>query len=158
MLSKLSNAFLICVFSLITIFGQSQPSLEEILNEAEKQTLNYQETFRNLLAVESKTFVDFDKNGLEKKRNKVEADFLVYQSSKNAKISFELRNVKSVEGKPIPNSQKNADTFFAELNKTSTLRSELEKIQKTSSRYDKNFDISGLTLYEGIILSQNLRP
>ncbi|MEK7725248.1 MAG: hypothetical protein AAB336_12920, partial [Acidobacteriota bacterium] len=56
-----------------------------------------------------------------------------------------------------PNSDKNSDIFFAELNKTTTLKSELEKIQKVSSKYDKTLEISGLTLYEGIILSKNLR-
>ncbi len=149
------------MFGLISVtgaIGQNPPTLEEILNETEKQTANYQETFRNLLAVETKTFVTLDKKEQVKRQNFVEADFLVYQSSKNNKISFELRNVKSVDGKPIPSASEKAELFFAELNKASTLKSQLEKIQKTSSKYDKTFDISGLTLYEGIILSQNLRP
>lgn len=158
MIKRISFAVIYSLVLVICGFGQTQPTLDEILNQTEKQTANYQETFRNLLAVETKTFVDYDKNGEEKKRNSVEADFLVYQSSKNPKISFELRNVKNVDGKAIPNSQINSDTFFAELNKTSTLKSQLDKIQKTSSKYDKTFDISGLTLYEGIVLSQNLRP
>lgn len=158
MRKKTAIIFILNLILSIAIFGQNQPSLEEIISQTEKQTANYQETFRNLLAVESKTFVDFDKEGRERKRNTVESDFLVYQSSKNDKISFELRNVKNVDGKPIPSADENAEKFFAELNKTSTLRSQLEKIQKTSSKYDKTFDISGLTLYEGIILSSNLRP
>lgn len=148
------------IYSLILVFGisaQTSPSLEEILSGAEKETANYQETFRNLLAVETKTFVDYDNKEQEKKRNTVESDFLVYQSSKNNKISFELRNVKNVDGKPIPNSDSNSDTFFAELSKTSTLRSELDKLQKSGSKYDKTLDVSGVTLYEGIILSNNLR-
>lgn len=157
MVNKISLILILSFISIINISAQTQPSLDEILNQAEIQTTNYQETFRNLLALETKTFIDFDKNGLEKKRNTVEADFLVYQSSKNNKISFELRNVKKVDGKPIPNSDKNSDIFFAELNKTTTLKSELEKIQKVSSKYDKTLEISGLTLYEGIILSKNLR-
>lgn len=155
---KIGLAIIYSFILAIVTFGQTQPTLEEILNQTEKQTANYQEIFRNLLALEVKTFIDFDKNEQEKKRNKVESDFLVYQSSKNDKISFELRNVKSVDGKAIPNSDANSDKFFAELNKSSTLRSQLEKIQKTSSKYDKTLDISGLTLYEGIVLSQNLRP
>lgn len=159
MFKKLSFAV---VYSLILVIGvlaqTTPPSLEEVLSEAEKQTANYQETFRNLLAVETKTFVDYDNNQQEKKRNTVESDFLVYQSSKNNKISFELRNVKNVDGKPIPNSNTNSDTFFAELSKTSTLRSELDKLQKSGSKYDKTLDVSGMTLYEGIILSNNLRP
>lgn len=158
MIRRLSFAVIYSLVLAFSIFGQTPPTLEEILNQTERQAANYQETFRNLLAAETKTFVDYDKNGEEKKRNTVEADFLVYQSSKNPKISFELRNVKNVDGKQIPNSQENSDSFFAELNKTSTLKSQLEKIQKTSSKYDKTFDISGLTLYEGIVLSNNLRP
>lgn len=158
MLQRLSLAIIINLFSILFIFGQSQPTLDEILSQTEKQTANYQETFRNLLAIETKTFEDFDKNGESKKQNVIEANFLVYQSTKNNKISFELRDVIKVDGKPTPNGQANSDTFFAELNKTSTLKSELEKIQKTSSKYDKTLDVSGLTLYEGIILSNNLRP
>lgn len=138
--------------------NSSTPSLEEILVSAEKQTTNYQEAFRNLLAVETKTFETFDKNEQVKEKRVVESNFLVYQSSKNSNISFELRNVIKVDGKPIPDSQTKSDQFFAELSKTSTLKSELEKIQKAGSKYDKTLDVSGLTLYEGIILSKNLRP
>jgi hypothetical protein len=155
---QLIQVLIAIIFSAVAAAGQVQPNLEQILSEAEKQTANYQETFRNLLAVETKTFISFDKNEEVKKQNTVESNFLVYQSSKNNRISFELRNVLNVDGKPIPDSQANADSFFAELNKTSTLRSELEKIQKTSSKYDKTLEVSGLTLYEGIVLSSNLRP
>lgn len=140
------------------VLTQNSSDLEEILTKTSIQTANFQEAFKNLLALETKTFETFDKNGQVKKQNKVESDFLVYQSSKNDKISFELRNVKSVDGKPIPSADQNAGQFFAELNKATTLKSQLEKIQKTSSKYDKTLDVSGLTLYEGIILSNNLRP
>lgn len=146
------------LFLAICILAQNQPTLEEILNETSNQTVNYQETFRNLLTLETKTFETYDKNENLKKQNVVESDLLVYQSSKNSKISFELRNVKSVDGKPIPSATENSEQFFAELNKESTLKSQLDKIQKISSKYDKTLDISGLTLYEGIILSPNLRP
>lgn len=158
MVKKIIVGLIFNILSVLFVFGQTQTSLEEILNQAQKQTVNYQETFHNLLAVETKTFTDFDNNEHPKKQNTVEANFLVYQSSKNNKLSFELRDVINVDGKPIPNGQANSDAFFAELNKTSTLKSELEKIQKTSSKYDKTLDVSGLTLYEGIILSDNLRP
>jgi hypothetical protein len=158
MLKKISFAIIFSLILAVLAFGQTSLSLEEILTETEKQTGNYQETFRNLLALETKTFESYDKNEQPKKQSVVEADFLVVQSSKNPKLSFELRNVIKVDGKPIPNSRANSDQFFAELSKTSTLKSELEKINKTSSKYDKTFDVSGLTLYEGIILSNNLRP
>lgn len=157
MLQKMGLAVIINLLSIIFICGQSEIPLEQILNETEKQAANYQETFKNLLAVETKTFEEYDKNGDAKNKKTVESNFLVYQSSKNNKISFELRDVIKVDGKPVPNGQASSDAFFAELNKATTLKSELEKIQKTSSKYDKTLDVSGLTLYESIMLSPNLR-
>ncbi len=168
MLNKI--LFIVAVFFslVLAIFSQTSqtdanttvltPTLDQILTEAANQTLVFQQEFRNLLALETKTFTEFDKKGEARKKSIVEANFLVYQSSKNPKLSYELRNVLKVNAKTVPNSEANADQFFAELAKTTTLKSELEKIEKTSSRYDKAFDISGLTLYEGIILSDNLRP
>ncbi len=158
MLTRLIFAFILSLLMTANLLGQDSLSLETILIEAEKQTAVYQKTFNNLLALETKTFESYDKKGQPKISRRVESDFLVYQSSKNNQHSFELRNVKNVDDRPVPNSEANSEKFFAELAKTSTLKSELEKIQKTSSKYDKTFDVSGLTLYEGIILSNNLRP
>lgn len=157
MIKKIIFISTIKLFLIFAVAGQTQIPLNEILQKTQQQTTNYQETFRNLIAVETKTFEEFN-NGKLKNLTKIEADFFVYQSSKNPKISFELRNVLRVNNKSVPNSRNNSEQFFAELGKTSTLKSELEKIQKTSSKHDKTFDISGLTLYEGIILSSNLQP
>jgi hypothetical protein len=134
------------------------PPLETILSEAAKQAQNYQEEFKNLLADEKKTFESYNKRGEVKKQTIVESNFLVYQSSKVSNINSELRNVVKVDGKLVPDSQKRSDLFFAELEKASTVESELEKIQKESSRYDKTLEISRLTLDEGVSLSENLRP
>ncbi len=133
-------------------------SLETILAEAEKQTLNYREVFNNLLATETKTFEKYDKNGDLKNRTVVESNFFVYQSSKDEKTSSELRNVLKVDDKLVPDSQARADRFLGELQKTKTVENELEKIQEEGSRYDKTLRVSGLTLYEAIALSPNLRP
>lgn len=157
-------AAVLIVFNVICAFGQTpqvspQPlPLETILSEAEKQTANYQETFKNLLADETKTFQDFDKNGELKEQSVVESNFLVYQSAKDKNLSSELRNVTKVDGKLIPGGQEKSDAFFAELQKTSTLEKELEKIQNEGSKYDKTLEISGLTLSEAVVLSENLRP
>ncbi len=162
MLKKIILAFAATILLVFGVFAQISPknsySLNEILTKSEEQTAVYRETFKNLLAVETKTFESYDKNGKLKKTNIVESNFFVYQSAKNNKISFELRNVFKVDGKSVPESETKSEAFYAELNKTSTLKSELDKIQKISSKYDKTFDISGITLYEGIILSSNLRP
>lgn len=147
-------------------YGQTQPAttsptpvdLETILYEAEKQVINYQQTFRDLLATETKTFEKYNKNGELKNQTTIESIFLVYQSSKDALTSSELRNVIKKDGKPVPDSQARADRFLAELEKTKTLEKELEKIQDEGLRYDKTLKISGFTLYEAVALAPNLRP
>lgn len=133
-------------------------NLETILTESEKQIAKYQEAFKNLIAVETKTTETYDGDGESKNQSTVESNFLVYQLANNSKITSELRNVTKVDGKPIPESQAKSDQFFAELSKEKTLESELQKIQKESTKYDKSVEALGLTLNEGIILSPNLRP
>jgi hypothetical protein len=133
-------------------------SIETILTEAEKQVLKYQEIFKNLIAVETKTTETYDGDGETEDRKIVESNFLVYQSAKDSKVTSELRNVLKVDGKPIPDSQAKSDQFFAELGKEKTLESELKKIEKESTKYDKGIEALGLTLNEGIVLSNNLRP
>ncbi len=138
--------------------SQLVPPLETILRGAEKQTQNYQETFKNLLATETKTFEKFDKNGTAGEQVVVESNFFINQSARDKNVSSELRNVVKVDGKEIPDSQKRSEAFFAELQKTNTVEKELEKIQSEGSRYDKTLEISGLTLSEAVVLSNNLRP
>jgi hypothetical protein len=156
-------SILIAVLTILTgtlaTFGQNSPiSLETVVGEAQKQSENYRETFKNLLADEVKTFEEFDKNGNPDEKTTVKSSFLVYQSGKNAKSTAELRNVLEVDGKPIPDSQKRGEEFLAELDKQTTLESELKKLQKQSSKYDKTWDVYGLTLNEGSVLAPNLRP
>jgi len=133
-------------------------SLETILTEAEKQVENYQETFKDLLAIEKKTFEKYGKKGDLKDETVIESNFFVYQSSKDAKTSTELRNVLKVDEKLVPDSQARADRFLGELQKTTTAKKELEKIQEEGGRYDKTIEISGMTLFEAITLADNLRP
>jgi hypothetical protein len=132
--------------------------LETVLTEAQKQTDNYRETFRNLLADETKIFEDFDKNGASDSRTTVRSNFLVYQSGKNASVTTEMRNVTEVNGKPVGDSQKRAGEFLSELEKEKTLEKELQRIQKESSRYDKTWEVYGLTLNQAVALAPNLRP
>lgn len=165
----MSKIFLLAFFILssVSVFAQdaqtmpmpqpSPASLDTILNEAAKQSSNYKETFKDLLATETKTFEKFKKDGSLDDTTKVESNFLVYQSSKNGQTA-ELRNVVKVDDKPIPDSQERANRFLGELQKEKTAEKELDKIQDESSRYDKSLIIRGFTLYEAITLHKDLKP
>lgn len=132
-------------------------SLETILTEADKQTARYRENFSNLLAEEVKTFETYDKNGEVKETRRVESNFLVYQSAKNPGRTAEYRNITTVDGKPVSDSEKRAEDFFNDVLRSDSAEKELEKIQKESSRYDKNLEIKGLTLNQARILAEHIR-
>jgi hypothetical protein len=136
---------------------QMQPNLETILSEAQKQTEAYRESFRNLLAEETKTFEQFDKNGNLEDKTVVKSNFLVYQSGRDAKITTELRNVVEVNGKLVPNSQQRSNEFLSELEKEKTAEKELQKIQSEGSKYDKTLEVDGFTLNEAIVLNPKIR-
>jgi len=134
-----------------------QEKLNMILAQAAQKSENYRETFTNLLADELKTFEDFDKNGISDNKTTVKSSFLVYQSGKSAAVKSELRNILEVNGRPIPESQKRGEEFLSELDKKSTLESELKKLQGESSKYDKTWTVFNLTLHQAVILAPNLR-
>ena len=104
--------FVIFILSAFSAFAQdtqtmptpqpSPPSLDTIFGEAAKQTDIYRETFRDLLATETKTFERYEKNGDLEDQTKVESNFFVYQSSKDGKTSSELRNVVKVDDELVP--------------------------------------------------------
>ncbi len=132
-------------------------SLEQILDSARTESEKYRDAFKNLLADEIKTYEEFDKRGESESRTNVKSSFLVYQSGKRATSTAELRNVLEVNGKPIPDSQKRGEEFLAELDKQSTLESELKKLQNESSKYDKTWRIYGLTLNPAVTLNPKIR-
>lgn len=133
-------------------------TVEDILPEAEKQATSYQQSFLNLLGEETKTFEDFDKNGKAKNSRTIVSNLIVYQSAKDANSITEYRNITKVDGKSVSNTDKRIQDFFEELGKSSSIEQELERIQKESSRYDKNLDISGFTLLQAPTLAENIRP
>lgn len=158
MKKSIYTAAVLIIFNSVTVFAQnSAVSLLTILTESQKKIGFYRETFKNLLADELKTFEEFGKNGDSDKKTTIKSSFLVYQSGKSAKATAELRNVLEVNFKLIPDSQKRGEEFLAELDKQTTLESELKKLQKEGSKYDKTWEVYGLTLNQAVALSPNLR-
>lgn len=139
-----------------TVFSQDIAS-NEIVDRTAARSKVYLETFKNLLSEEKKTFEIFDKNGKEKKRKTIESTFLVYQLSKGSGEIAEFRNVTAVDGKKIDNVDGRAQDFFEKVTKSSSSVKELDEIRNESSRYDADFAINGLTLFQAIALSDSLR-
>lgn len=135
-----------------------EPTLEEMLSKAEEQTRFYLETFKNLVADETKTFVEYDKKGSEKNRTTIVSNFIVYQPQQSSDVVTEYRNVIKVNNKKVEDNEQRAQDFFEKVLKANTVQQELDKIRRESSRYDKTIDISDLTLYQSPVLAANVRP
>lgn len=158
MKKSFAAAGLIIIINSLAALAQTSAPLETILNEAQKQAENYRATFRDLLADETKVFEEFDKNGNSEKSTTVKSNFLVYQSGRDAKRTAELRNVVEVNGKVVADGQRRSELFLAELEKAETLEKELKKLQDEGSRFDKTWEIYGLTLNQAVTLAPNMRP
>ncbi len=136
----------------------SAQDLDVILQNANLQAQKYTEEFKNLLADETKTFETYDKNGKPKKSSVIESNFFVLQSEKSGNVTSEYRSVTKVDGKNVGDVEKRTTDLFEQISKAKSPAEELERIQKESSRYDKNIEISGFTLIQAPVLDESLRP
>lgn len=132
-------------------------SPQEIVNGARRSTAAYLETFKNLLSQEKKTFEIYDSKGSVKKKKIVESTFLVYQLSKDSGRVAEFRNVTAVDGKPVANADRRAQQFFEKVAASDNAEKEFERIRGESTRFDEDFAVSGLTLFQATALSEALR-
>lgn len=160
LLLKALPTLLIMVMPAIDVYPQTtaSPTVTDIIERASAQTKAYIETFKNLLADETKTFEIYDKNGEVKKRRVVRSSFIVYQFTKDRERLNEYRNVVSVDGKPVGNADKRAQDFFEQIQKVENSQVELRKLQDESLRYDQDLAITGLTLFQSLALDPGLRP
>ncbi len=130
---------------------------QEIINRARARTTAYLDTFKNLLSEEKKTFEIYEKGGKVKKRKIVDSTFLVYQLTKDEGRVAEFRNVTSVDGKKISDADERAKSFFEKVVASDNPQKEYERIRDESGRFDEDFAINGLTLFQAIALSEELR-
>jgi len=133
------------------------PSVDEIVSHAGQQAAAYIETFRNLLSQENKTFEIYGKNGDVKKRRSVTSTFIVYPLTKDEKRIAEFRNVIAVDGKKLNDSDSRAQDFFQKIVRAGSSQKELEQIDKESSRFDQDFAITGMTLFQSPVLAPEMR-
>ncbi|MEO8647594.1 MAG: hypothetical protein ABI539_00370, partial [Acidobacteriota bacterium] len=77
------------------------PTVTEIVTKASEARKLYEQSFKDLLTTETKTFKIYDKKGSLKKTRTVRSTFMVYQSAEGRTDSVEFRNVITVDGKPV---------------------------------------------------------
>lgn len=136
----------------------ARPAINEIVARAVEQRDVYINEFKNLMSQETKTFEVYDKKGDAKAKRSVVSIFIVYQLSKDDRSIAEYRNVISVDGKKLDDTDKRAQEFFEEIAKVDSSKKELEKLDKEGARYDKDISLNLFTLYQSVTLADNLRP
>ena len=134
-----------------------QLTADQIVERAAGQSRVYLDTFKNLLSEEKKSFEIFDKKGEIKKQRTVDSTFLVYQVAKDEGQIAEFRNVVAVDGKKLSSTDERAKDFFEKVVASESSQKELDRIRDESTRYDEDFAINGLTLFQSIALSEPLR-
>lgn len=157
---KLRGILLLLLFSIL--FAVNTPAQQltpaEMIARVEAQTATYVETFKNLLAEETKTFELYKREGNVGKRRVIVSSFLVFPLQKSADQVVEFRNVISVDGKKINDSDRRAGQLFEKIAKGESSESEINKLRDEGSRHDLEIAISGMTLYQAIAVDSVLRP
>lgn len=154
---RLLPLLIIVLFAAAIARGQ-QLTPAEMIARVEAQTSTYVETFKNLLAEETKTFELYKREGNVGKRRVIVSSFLVFPLQKSADQVVEFRNVFSVDGRKVNDSDKRAGQLFERIAKGESSESEINKLRDEGSRHDLEIAISGLTLYQAIAVDSVLRP
>lgn len=136
----------------------TRPDLTAIIAGAARQRTVYINEFKDLLAQETKSFEIYNKKGGIKKSRVIISTFIVYQVAGDDRNISEFRNILSVDGKKIDNSEKRAQEFFEEIARAESSGRELQKLEREGSRYDEELSLNGLTLFQAVVLADNLWP
>jgi hypothetical protein len=145
------------VLSVTSSGQQPEPDLKELMHRAGIATDEYKAKFKDLTAEEDQKIEEFDEQGKLQKQRRIESDLVIYQSQLDPTQMVEYRDVKSVDGKSIKKREARLMGLLNKSAKADSVKKELERINRESSRYDLGFSFYGMTLYQGIFLNDNAR-
>ena len=106
----------------------------------------YAKVFLNLVAEETKVIETFDSSGRLNKRREIVSDLLVYQSSRSSGgQTTELRDIRSVDGRPVKNRDKRILDLIRQAGKRDSVEKEIALIARESLRYDGDCSANNTT-------------
>lgn len=135
----------------------AEPDLQDLLRRATLGVSEYKTKFKDLTAEEDQKIEEYDEQGRVEKRRRIESDLFIYQSQLDPTQMVEYRDVKSVDGKPIKKREARLVDLVNKSAKSASVKKELDRIDRESRRYDLSFSFYGMTLYQGMLLADNLR-
>jgi hypothetical protein len=119
--------------------------VSQFLGSAEE----YERTFRDLVAEETKVIELYRASGMIEKRREIVSDLLVYRSPRGDGATTEYRDVKSVDGRPVDERRQRALKLLTSASKAESLEKELEAIDRQTSRYEFHRNLRGFTIHQG---------
>jgi hypothetical protein len=128
----------------------SPADLDQIVTRVLASNATYLQTFRNLVAEETKDIQQIDGSGRVKRRTIV-SDLVVYQPTRGEAPPVEYRDVRAVDGKPIAKRSERALDVIQRAMRAESLKRELEVIDRENQRYDLNFRITEATINQGAL-------
>ena len=135
------------------LFAQSQNSPQNYLECLSRSAAEYKKRFSNLLADEERTLIIYDKNEEPKSKTQQTSLFLIYTDQNGRQVEF--RNIQTLNGIKINDADSRTESLFNALqNKDAKI---FETLEKETTRFEKEFIITGLTINQAIAVDPKLR-
>ena len=143
----------------LAVFAQAPApiDIDELLRKADTRRREFTETFKGLIAVETRLTELFDKDGRVTKQRLVVSDFLVYSSSLREGVVSEYRVPRSVDGKAVRNPEDAAIKAFTRLADAKTAKEEGERLHALLLKHVLKYATSGFTLHPLWVVSEDRR-
>jgi hypothetical protein len=131
--------------------------LKDLVRRAGLSTTEYKTRFKDLTAQEEQKVEEYDSQGKLKKQRRIASELVIYQSQLDPTQMVEYRDVKSVDGVAVKKREARLVSLLNRTAKADSVKKELERINRESSRYDLGFSFYGMTLYQGLPLDAKVR-
>lgn len=145
-------------------FGQQPPpppldpaELKELISLAGLRVSEYKARFKDLTADEEQKVEEYESEGKLKRQRRIVSDLIIYQSQLDTSMTVEYRYVRAVDGVAVAKREEKLVNLFKKLAKADSVKKELDRVNRESQRYDRNYSVSGLTLNQGFPLSEKAR-
>ena len=117
--------------------------IDQIVGRVLEANTAYVQTFRSLVAEETKDIEQFDKSGRVTKRRRIVSDLLIYQPTRGAATPVEYRDTQTVDGKAVKGRSERALALVQRATHAASLERELQVIDRENQRYDRNYRVAG---------------
>ncbi|HWN11449.1 MAG TPA: hypothetical protein VNO50_19630 [Pyrinomonadaceae bacterium] len=129
--------------------------LKDLVRRAGLGMSEYKIRFKDLTAEEDQKVEEYDQQGKLQKQRRIASDLVIYQSQLDPTQMVEYRDVKLVDGVAVKKREARLMSLLNKSAKADSVKKELDRVNRESSRYDLGFSFYGMTLYQGLPLQEN---